>query len=217
MAKKSKDTKTASKNLTTPVFRGSFLNVFKARKNENDPKSTPKFGLAAIWTPSEFTSHEKELWKAIIKELDRVSMEAFGKPWKKLPSDVYKKGIRNGASKDGLAGYGEGTRFASLTSNAKPGVVDKNKNEISEEAGNADEIYPGCYMRATVRAYAYDKNGGKGVALGLQNLQKIKDGPRLDNRKAAKDDFDEDVDSKWLDDDDDFDSDDDDDFDDDDE
>src|SRR6185436_10726221 len=194
------------KKLVTPVFRLSFPNLFEARKgNTDDPNATPKFGLSAIWTPAKFTEKEKGQWRAIMAELDKEAQRVFGKPWKQLP-DTVRRGIRDGASKDNLEGYGEGTRFANITSKNRPGVIDKNGDDISVEDGNTDEIYPGCWCRATVTVYSYN-NKGKGVALGLRNVQKIKDGPRLDNRTNAKDDFDEEIESSWLDEQDDFDAD----------
>lgn len=186
------------RKLITPPFRLSFPNLFVAKKNSDDPEAKPKFGCSAIWTPAKFTDRDKKLWQAILAELDRVSKETFKKSWKELPPDVYKKGLRDGAAKDGLEGYGAGTRFANLTSNQRPGVIDADKSVISMEEGNTDLIYPGAYCRATVNVYAFTKKG-KGVAIGLRNIQKIKDGERLDSRVAAEDDFDEDVDSSWLD------------------
>lgn len=209
MAKSSKtaarnaDGKKRGKRFTTPVFRVSFPNLFEARAGDpDDPNSKKKFGLQAIWTPGKFTAREKELWKAIIKELHAKSKEAFKRPWNELPDNI-KRGLRDGAAKEGLEGYGEGTRFASLTTSTRPGVIAKDgETRISPDEGNADEIYPGCYARATVNVYSYGtKPGskGKGVAIGLFNVQKVKDGPRLDSRVAAEDDFDEELDSQWLD------------------
>jgi len=193
------------KKLITPVFRLSFPNLFEARKASDDPNAKPKFGCSAIWTPAKFTPKEKEQWRTILAELDKEARRVFNKPFKELPDNV-RRGIRDGAGKDGLEGYGEGTRFANLTTKNRPGVVDKDgQTDIAPEEGNADLIYPGCYCRATVQVYSYN-NKGKGVALGLRNIQKVKDGPRLDNRVAAKDDFDEEIESAWLDQDDDFDS-----------
>lgn len=192
------------KKYTTPVFRLSFPHLFVAQKMNDDDNAKPKFGCQAIWTPAKFTEREKELWRAILKGLNDESMRTFKKPWKNLPSNI-KRGLRNGNEKDGLEWYGEGTRFASLTSKMRPGVIDVRKDEetgeyvkIGPEHDNEDEIYPGCYCRATVTIYSYD-NKGKGVAIGLRNIQKVKDGARLDSRVDAQDDFDEEVDSAWLD------------------
>lgn len=187
----------------TPVFRMSFPNLYTPRRSDqDDPNSKLKFGCSAVWTPSKFTDREKQLWKAILGELHRVSKEAFKKPWNELPDNI-KRGLRDGSAKEGLEGYGPGTRFANLTSNNRPGVIGKDGvTKIGPEYGNGEEIYPGCFARATVNVYAYGlKPGskGKGVAIGLFNIQKIKDGPRLDSRVAAEDDFDEEIDSAWLD------------------
>lgn len=182
------------KKYVTPPFRLSFPSLFEADSYDGGP---PKFGCAAVWTPSEFTANDKKRWKAIKVALDAESKKTFKKAWKDLPSNV-KRGLRDGAEKEDLEGYGEGTWFANITSKMRPGVVDIDRNSISPEEGNTDEIYPGCYCRATVTVYSYD-NKGKGVALGLQNVQKIKDGDRLDSRTDAAEDFEDDVDDEWLD------------------
>lgn len=179
----------------TPPFRMSFPNLFE--KDAMDENSVPKYGLTAVWTPSTFTDGDKKKWKALLAALDAKSREAFKKPWKDLRDAGMKTGIRDGSKKEGLEGFGKGTRFANLTTKMRPGVVDASKNKISPEEGNDDEIYPGCWARATVTVYSYD-NKGKGVALGLMNVQKIKDGPRLDSRTDAAEDFEEDLDSAWL-------------------
>lgn len=203
MATANKIVKPKRVKLVTPVFRISFPNLFVARRSdEDDPNSKPKFGCAAVWTPAKFTTREKELWRALLGELNTVSVRDFRKPWKELPDNI-RRGLRDGAAKADLEGYGDGTRFANITSKQRPGVIDKDRNPIGPDHGNEEEIYPGCYCRATVQVFSFGlKPGskGKGVGIGLGNIQKIKDGPRLDNRVAAEDDFDEDVDSAYLDD-----------------
>lgn len=179
------------KKYVTPVFRLSFPHLFQADSYDG---GEPKFGCSAVWTPADFTASDKKRWKAIMGALDEKAKETFKKPWKDLPANV-RRGIRDGAEKADLEGYGEGTRFANLSSKMRPGIIDLEKNDIEEADG---EIYPGCYCRATVSIYSYD-NKGKGVAIGLQNVQKIKDGERLDSRTDAADDFDDDVDDEWLD------------------
>ena len=44
-------------------------------------------------------------------------------------------------------------------------------------------------MRASFTAFAYDNNGNVGVSFGLNNVQKLREGTRLDNRVAATDEF----------------------------
>lgn len=182
------------KKFVTPPFRVSFPNIFKARAHSDGDE--PKFGTAAIWTPENFTKNDKIKWRALIQGLKAACKEAHNMDWTDLSSD--RRGIHDGKKKADMEGYGAGTRYASLTSKMKPGVIDLDKNEISVEEGNADKIYPGCICRATVNIYTYSKKG-KGVSLGLQNLQFIKDGPRLDSRTDAAEDFEDDLDEEWLD------------------
>lgn len=114
---------------------------------------------------------------------DEVSMDKFKKTIKQLPNN-FKKPIRDGAEKADLQGFGEGKMFFTASSKMKPGLVGLDLCPILEE----DEFYPGCYARITLTAYAYE-NVGKGVAFGLQNIQKVADGERLDSRTNADKDF----------------------------
>ena len=51
------------------------------------------------------------------------------------------------------------------------------------------EVYSGCYGRISVNFYGYNSNGNRGVAAGLGNIQKLKDGEALSSRTNAEDDF----------------------------
>ena len=179
------------KRYVSPVFRLSFPALFEAESYDG---GAPKFGCSAVWTPSKFSDKDKKRWKAMLGALDAESKVRFKKAWKDLPANI-KRGLRDGAEKADMEGYGDGTYFASLSTKMRPGVVDKDRDPI--EPGNTDEIYPGCYCRATVTVYSYD-NKGKGVALGLMNIQKVADGERLDSRTDAADDFEDDIDEGWL-------------------
>lgn len=46
------------------------------------------------------------------------------------------------------------------------------------------------YMsRASINFYAFNNNSNKGIACGLNNLQKIRDGEPLGDESRAEDDF----------------------------
>lgn len=122
---------------------------------------------------------------------------------KKFPQSA-KTAVRSGGDeRPDKNGYGDGTWFANLRTDSPPGVVDLSKSKIHPSEGNGDEIYPGAICRATISIFAYpnggEDKGGRGYSFGLGNVQKIKDGERLDSRVAAEDDFDEEVDGAWLD------------------
>jgi hypothetical protein len=179
----------AAKKVVTPVFRVSFPSVFEASSWEG---SAPKFEVTGLFDPSKFSEKDKERWRAMQALADEVSMDKFKKKVKDLPGNC-KKPFRDGAEKEDLEGFEEGKPFARMSSKLRPGLIDVDRTPITDES----EFYPGCYARATVTAYAYD-NVGKGVAFGLQNLQKVADGERLDSRTDAAEDFEDDIDDEWI-------------------
>ena len=76
--------------------------------------------------------------------------------------------------------------FISPWTKTKPGLVDAVRNEIMVP----EDIWPGQLVRATVSPFWYNTSGNRGVSFALNNLQVCRtDGPRLDGRKAAKEDF----------------------------
>ena len=52
-----------------------------------------------------------------------------------------------------------------------------------------EEVYSGCYCRFSVNFYPFSASGNNGVAVGLNNVQKVGDGERLAGRSRAEDDF----------------------------
>lgn len=75
--------------------------------------------------------------------------------------------------------------YINAKTSKKPGIVDRAVKEITNE----DEVYSGCYGRASITFYAYNFNGNKGIGCSLNNLQKVKDGERLSGRASAQSDF----------------------------
>lgn len=70
-------------------------------------------------------------------------------------------------------------------SNERPGVVDRRRIPITDPL----EVYSGCYVRASISFYPFNTNGNRGVACGLQNVQKWCDGEPLNGRVRAEDEF----------------------------
>lgn len=168
-------TKPKTKTYYTPEFQVSWPNVFEAKAAA--PGQDPKFSISMIWLK---TANREELRKAV--------HEAIVKKWG-ADSTKWPKGLklpfRDGSEKT-HDGYGPNKIFASATSKQKPGLVDKDVNPII----NRPEFYGGCYAIATVTVYAYDKGGGKGVAFGLRNIQKTRDGDSFSSGNRPEDDFD---------------------------
>lgn len=75
--------------------------------------------------------------------------------------------------------------FINANSAAAPGIVDADRQPIIDRS----EVYSGVYGRASINFYAFNSNGNKGIACGLNNLQKMKDGEALGGKSRAEDDF----------------------------
>ena len=78
-----------------------------------------------------------------------------------------------------------GCYFINANSATKPGVVDASCQPIHDTS----ELYSGIYGRASINFYAFNANGNKGIACGLNNLQKLRDGEPLGGKSRAEDDF----------------------------
>lgn len=125
--------------------------------------------------------------KAAIAEAEKEGASKLGKkPWKNP--------LRDGdIDRPDDASY-HNCFFISANSTRKPEVVDSNLEEIM----NSDDFYAGCYGRASVNFYAFSVPGNKGIATGLNNIQKTADGERLSGASSAADDFGDDDDDDMM-------------------
>lgn len=179
MAKEKMDIE--KKKCMTPEFRVSFPHVFEPHAFEDQD---PKFSCVMLFPKN-----------VDLKELKRAVFNAATEKWG--PKDKWPKKMRmpfrDGDEKADLMGY-PGTIFVSASSKEsnQPQVIGNKKIDgqfpvLTSEA----EFYAGCYARATLIAFAYDKMGNQGVSFSLQNLQKLRDGEAFSGRKKAEDEFDE--------------------------
>jgi hypothetical protein len=84
--------------------------------------------------------------------------------------------------------------FINANSTTAPGIVDADVNPVI----NRSDVYSGVYGRASINFYAFNSNGNRGIACGLQNLQLIKDGEPLGGKASAESDFATDEDEDFL-------------------
>jgi hypothetical protein len=174
-----------SSRLLTPPFRVSFPQVFEKASYNN---GTLRFSLTALFFPKAFTDKDKAKWQAILAALNQVSIDGFKKPMKELDRGVFKLPFHKGDEKD-YEGYGDADmRYCTMAnSKRRPQIIDlKSGNPITSE--NADEFYAGCWARASVNPYWFNKIG-KGLSLGLGNIQKLKDDKSFEGFTSAEDDF----------------------------
>jgi hypothetical protein len=169
--------------IVTPVFRVSYPNVFKPKRNDLSGKD--EYSLVALFDKGADLT-------ALKKEVDAVLTKKFGEKskWpKNLRLPFRDQGERIDAAKEKdkapPAGYEAGAIMLNLKSEMRPGIVGPDMQEIIDTA----EFYAGCYARASISVYAYDNKGNRGASFGLQYLQKMKDGDTLSGRPKLEDAF----------------------------
>lgn len=183
----------ADTKVKTGRVRFSYVNVFKPRKTDDSPD--PKYSITLLVPKTDTTTYRA--MRAAIKAAIASKPEYF----KGMNEDEIQLPIHDGDGRKPKGGaYGDeckGCWVVNAASKSKPGVVDVNRDPILDET----EVYSGCYGRATLNAFAYNRNGNKGISFGLNNIQKRGDGAPLDGRTRAEDDFDDDFNDPFDDDD----------------
>ena len=188
MAKVSNPTKVITGKRT--VF--SYLTV-------NEPKTplgggTPKYSVSLIIPKSDTVTVEK-IKTAIQAAYDEGQSKLKGSS-KVVPAlEDIKTPLRDGdKERKGDDAY-KNSYFINANSTTKPGVVDADRNPILDSS----ELYSGIIGRASINFYAFNSNGNRGIACGLNNLQKLADGTPLGGHSRAEDDFaDDDDDEDFL-------------------
>jgi Protein of unknown function (DUF2815) len=171
----------------TPKGRLNFPFLIKPRpKDPKDTNSKERYSLTLVF---DVEAQETPEWKKLEKAVKDLALAKFGVEISApdgTKKRVVPKGVKNPIKlasekfeKDGVTvrkGYDSpGAKFISATSNYAPGVIDGNQVKITDEK----TAYPGCYCRATVTVFPYDRSDSKGVSLGLRNVQKVAEGERL--------------------------------------
>lgn len=139
----------------------------------------PKYSVSAI-IPKSDTKTVNAI-KAAIEQAKKDSVSKWGG---KVPANL-KLPLRDGdIDRPDDEAYA-GCYFFNANSRQAPQVVDSKVQPILDQS----EVYSGCYGKISVTFYGYNSNGNRGIAAGLGNIQKLKDGESLGGRTSAADDF----------------------------
>jgi hypothetical protein len=169
-------TQTTKVKVVTGKARFSYANVFQPKASIEG--GTPKYSVSIIIPKSDKDTIER-LQKAF-EDTKKASSALFGGS---IPKGL-KGGLRDGDEEKDDPVYAN-SYFINANSVQKPGVVDADLNPIID----ANEFYSGCYGRASVTFYPYNTQGSKGIACGLNNIQKLEDGEKLGGGSNAASDF----------------------------
>ena len=170
-----------TKVITGVKTRWSYANVW-------EPKSinggAPKYSVSLI-IPKSDTKTVTAVTNAIQAAYDEGQSKLKGNS-KSVPAlSAIKNPLRDGdAERPDDEAYKD-SYFINANSATAPGIVDAARQPILERS----EVYSGVYGRASINFYAFNSNGNKGIACGLNNLQKISDGDPLGGKTRAEDHF----------------------------
>lgn len=167
----------------TGKCRLSYAHIWEpSSMNENSPA---KYSACIIWPKTDKVMTEK-----VRAATEAAIQDGIKSKWKgkRPPESKLKLPMRDGDEERPEDEAFQGCYFINANSNKRPGVVDLARNPILDQ----EEIYSGCYCRFSLMFYPFSTNGNNGVAVGLNNLQKVSDGERLAGGSKVEDDFNDD-------------------------
>lgn len=176
----------------TPKARLSYPHLFEPWAGVNPrPGQEPKYSCALVFEP-EHVDPKTDPYYKMMKEAVVAAGQLFW-PNGKFEAMLKKGQLRLPFREDWEAkGYAEDSIFINPRTTSKPGIVMPHAGSDGKpvDLTDTDLVYAGCYVRASVTAFGYDNSGNLGVSFALNNLQWLENGERLDNRKAASEEFD---------------------------
>lgn len=170
-----------TKVVTGPKTVFSYLNCWEPKAIAG---GTPKYSVSLLIPKSDTKTIEK-IEAAIKAAYEEGTSKLKGNSRSVPPLSSLKTPLRDGDIDRPDDAVYRGHYFINANSGTKPGVVDADRNPIIERS----EMYSGVIGRASINFYAYCVNGNKGIACGLNNLQKLADGTPLGGKSRAEDDF----------------------------
>lgn len=168
-----------STKVITGKVRLSYVNIFTPTAM-NDGEE-PKYNLCVLIPKTDTVTLDK-----IKKAIEAAKVEGKAKLADKngrIPANL-KLPLRDGDEERPDDPACEGMYFINCSSKRKPGIVDLNLDPILDK----EEVYSGCYGRVSINFYAFNVSS-KGIAAGLNNVQKLADGERLSGGASAEEDF----------------------------
>jgi len=178
------------KVITGPDTRWSYANIWEAKSING---GTPKFSVSLI-IPKSDTKTVAKIKAAIEAAYHEGEAKLKGSGKSVPPMAAIKTPLRDGDSERPDDPAYANAYFINANSATAPGIVDVDRNPVLTRS----EVYSGVYGRASISFYAFNSNGNKGIACGLNNLQKVRDGEPLGGKVSAESDFATDDDDDFL-------------------
>jgi hypothetical protein len=159
-------------HLLTPNATLSFPVLFAPKPRSEGSK--PVYSCALLFDKKAQASAE---YKAMQSACIDAAKAKFG-------ANVNLKSLtfpfRDAGEKD-YSGYEDGLTYINPWSEQRPGVVDARVQDVIDPS----LVYAGMTVRASIAPFAWSNSGKKGVSFGLNHLQLVKEGDRIDGRIPA--------------------------------
>jgi len=177
-----------SKKVNTPVCRLAYPFVFS-------PDDKGKYRAVLLFAKENFNPNFlKEITTEVKSQLQATTFKnGFPATFR---GTVLKDGdVPNSMGNTPFKGY----YYCNVGSKYQPGVCAACADPVKKKPDGTpapmiiedpNEIYGGVYARVNIHAYSYNFQGNCGIALSMNNIQKIKDGDRLGGTSSADSQFD---------------------------
>lgn len=174
-----------TKELVLPEAVGSYVSLFTPRDPPPGSNGKPRYSLVLLYDKKDASK---------LAQLTAAVTEVAEQKWPGKGAQVV-KAMRYPVIADGDDRYPDDPAFKNKLfvrastqaepTRRPPGVVDRQMNKLFDD----EHAYSGCTFKAHVRLFPFDKAGNRGVSVGLNNVQVVKEGERLDGRRNAEEVF----------------------------
>ena len=169
-----------STKVVTGKVRFSFCHLFEAQEPQGG--GDPKYSVTLLIPKSDKATMQK-IQAAMQEARDNFCKKNGAAALPAKPTHTLHDGDGTRPSGDPFGAECKGCWVITVSSKQKPVVVDAFGNQVTDPA----EVYSGCYGRASINFYGYNRSGKKGLSAGLLAIQKLHDGEPFGTVGSADD------------------------------
>lgn len=167
--------------MTTGEVRLSYAHLYEPYSNNG---GEPKYSVTVLMPKSDIQAKAR-----LDAALQYTKQKGISEKWNGVLPPVLAVPVYDG---DGVRPNGEPFgaeckgHWVFTASNKNPvQLVDAGMNPIMQKG----ELYSGCYARVCVSLFAYNSAGKRGIGIGLEAVQKLRDGDPLGGGVSVADAF----------------------------
>ncbi|MBR1898425.1 MAG: DUF2815 family protein [Oscillospiraceae bacterium] len=167
--------------MTTGEVRLSYAHLYDPYSNNG---GEPKYSVTVLMPKTDVQAKAR-----LDAAFEAAKQKGIAEKWNGVLPPVVASAIHDG---DGVRPNGEpfgaeckGHWVFTASSKNPVSLVDASMNPIVQKG----ELYSGCYARVCVSLFPYNSNGKRGIGIGLEAVQKLRDGDPLGGGVSVADAF----------------------------